>query len=317
MTRPGHRRRRLPRLAPVRARCSPAAARGLPRRLSRPGSRANVAHLLREPALLGAGARRHRVPADDRCRAAWLRPTHLQPRLAAEPPQYQRDPVHHARPTCSAPASARARGRDRARCPPGLDAARSTATPRSTRSPRATAATSTRSARAPATTRASAAPSRLVFDYHRARGVDVTRRPHLQHLRPADGARRRPRGLQLHRPGAARGAAHGLRRRPPDPELLLRRRPGRRRCSPDGQPDESPARSTSATPSEFTVLELAERVLRADRLPLARLDFLPLPADDPRRRRPASSAPARCSAGGRGSGSTRACADHRGLPPPP
>ena len=38
-------------------------------------------------------------------------------------------------------------------------------------------------------------------------------RAHLQHLRPAHAARRRPRGVQLHRAGAARRADHDLRRR--------------------------------------------------------------------------------------------------------
>ena len=50
----------------------------------------------------------------------------------------------------------------------------------------------------------------------------------LQHLRPADAPQRRPGGQQLHRPGAARRADHDLRRRQPDPLVLLRRRPDRR-----------------------------------------------------------------------------------------
>ena len=57
-------------------------------------------------------------------------------------------------------------------------------------------------------------------------------RAHLQHLRAADAAARRARGLQLHRPGAERGADHDLRRRPADAQLLLRRRRSRRDLPP-------------------------------------------------------------------------------------
>jgi nucleoside-diphosphate-sugar epimerase len=51
---------------------------------------------------------------------------------------------------------------------------------------------------------------------------------HLQHLRPAHAAGRRPRGLQLHRAGAVRQGHHHLRRRQPDALVLLRRRSGGR-----------------------------------------------------------------------------------------
>ncbi len=49
-------------------------------------------------------------------------------------------------------------------------------------------------------------------------------RPHLQHLRAAHAPQGRPRGAELHRAGAARRGPHGLRRRQPDAELLLRER---------------------------------------------------------------------------------------------
>ena len=52
-------------------------------------------------------------------------------------------------------------------------------------------------------------------------------RAHLQHLRAPHAPRRRPGRVQLHQPGPVGQAAHGLRRRLPDPELLLRRRRGR------------------------------------------------------------------------------------------
>ncbi|CAA9345836.1 MAG: UDP-glucuronate decarboxylase, partial [uncultured Nocardioidaceae bacterium] len=49
-------------------------------------------------------------------------------------------------------------------------------------------------------------------------------RAHLQHLRPADGPQRRPRGAQLHQPGTARRADDGVRRRQPDPVAVPRAR---------------------------------------------------------------------------------------------
>ena len=53
-------------------------------------------------------------------------------------------------------------------------------------------------------------------------------RADLQHLRPPHARRRRTGRVQLRRPGAARRTADGARRRLPDPQLLLRDRPGRR-----------------------------------------------------------------------------------------
>src|SRR5205085_1889978 len=53
-------------------------------------------------------------------------------------------------------------------------------------------------------------------------------RPHLQHVRARDATLRRAGGVELPRAGARRQAAHRLRRRQPDPQLLLRRRRGAR-----------------------------------------------------------------------------------------
>ncbi len=76
----------------------------------------------------------------------------------------------------------------------------------------------------------------LFFDYHRqARRADQGG-AHLQHLRPAHAPPGRPRGLELHRPGAARPADHHLWRRQPDALLLLCRRPDRRADEADGEP---------------------------------------------------------------------------------
>ena len=54
------------------------------------------------------------------------------------------------------------------------------------------------------------------------------RRADLQHVRPADAPQRRPRGVELHRPGAQRGADHAVRDGEPVALLLLRGRPRRR-----------------------------------------------------------------------------------------
>ena len=73
-------------------------------------------------------------------------------------------------------------------------------------------------------------------------------RAHLQHLRPADEAERRPRDGHLPAPGARGEAAHGLRRRVADAVALLRRRPDPR-AAPARDCPTSTCRSTSATPT--------------------------------------------------------------------
>ncbi len=60
-------------------------------------------------------------------------------------------------------------------------------------------------------------------------------RAHLQHLRPAHAAPRRPRDPELHDPGDPRRADHGLRRRRPDALVLLRRRSDRGHPAPAAQ----------------------------------------------------------------------------------
>ena len=70
-------------------------------------------------------------------------------------------------------------------------------------------------------------------------------RPDLQHLRLAHAPARRSGDPHLPPPGARGEAAHSLRRRVADAELLLRGRPGPR---PDPARRASTCRSTSATP---------------------------------------------------------------------
>ena len=220
--RDGNRRRRISRLASVRA-----AARGRPRRAVRrqflhrhQGQRRASA---RQPALRADAPRRH-VSALRRSRRD------LQPRLPgiADPlpvrPGADHQDQRARRDQHARPGQAR-EGED----PAGLAPARSTATRRCIRRPRTTGATSTRSACAPATTKASAAPKRCssTITASTSCGIKVARI--FNTYGPRMHPERRPRGLQFHRAGAAGRADHDLRRRRADALVLLRRRPGRRR----------------------------------------------------------------------------------------
>ena len=104
----------------------------------------------------------------------------------------------------------------------------------------------------------------LFFDYHRQHRLRIKVVRIFNTYGPRMHPERRPRGLQLHRPGAAGRGHHALRRRQPDPRVLLRRRPDRGLDPHDGhRPTTSPARSTSATRTRSTVRELAETRDRA------------------------------------------------------
>jgi proteasome accessory factor A len=70
--------------------------------------------------------------------------------------------------------------------------------------------------------------SRIRLANGRELGAAGQGRADLQHLRPEHAAERRPRGVELHRAGAARRGTHHLRRRLADPIVLLCRRHGRR-----------------------------------------------------------------------------------------
>ena len=123
-------------------------------------------------------------------------------------------------------------------------------------------------ARAPATTRASAAP-----------------RPCSSTITASTGCRSRSRGSSTPTARACtpttaawsptsssrrcRASHHHLRRRHPDALVLLRRRPGRGLDPADGRrPDEVTGPINLGNPVEFTIRQLAEKVLAADRLAL-------------------------------------------------
>ena len=75
----------------------------------------------------------------------------------------------------------------------------------------------------------------LFFDYHRQHGLPIKVARIFNTYGPRMHPQRRPRGVELHRPGAEGRADHHLWRRQPDPLLLLCRRPGRRADAADGQ----------------------------------------------------------------------------------
>jgi nucleoside-diphosphate-sugar epimerase len=86
----------------------------------------------------------------------------------------------------------------------------------------------------------------ITMAYHRAHGVEVRIVRIFNTYGPRMRLRRRPGGAGLHPAGARGRAADRLRRRRPDPLLLLRRRPGRRDLRLLLS-DEPRGRSTSAT----------------------------------------------------------------------
>ena len=110
----------------------------------------------------------------------------------------------------------------------------------------------------------------LFFDYHRQHGLDIK----VARIFNTYGPRMHPNDgrvvSQLHRAGAAGRRPHHLRRRPPDPLVLLRGRPDRRPGAADEQrPQTSPARSTSATPTSSPSANWPSRCWRLPAAPRA------------------------------------------------
>ena len=268
---------------------------------SRPGA-ANIAHLRGDPRFSSLRARHHRAAADAGC----ARPI-FNLACAASPAAYQRDPVHtlqDQRARRHAPARA-----GRARAGRVLQASTSEVYGDPDVHPQPETYWGNVNPIGPRACydEGKRAAETLFFDYPPHPRRRDQGRAHLQHLRAADARGRRPHRLQLRRPGAARGAAHRLRRRPPDPlfcyvddmvEALLALLAAR---------DEVTGPVNLGNPEELSVLDLP-RGCWSSPAPRSPVQFLPLPADDPRRRRPAIERARSLSAGGRGSGSTRACA---------
>ncbi len=101
--------------------------------------------------------------------------------------------------------------------------------------------------------------------YHRSHGLDVRIVRIFNTYGPRHAARRRAGRVELPRAGAARQAAHDLRRR--------HRRPAASATSTTRSAASSPCSTATITgpvnignPNEFTMLELAELVHRGDRL---------------------------------------------------
>ena len=235
----GHRRRRLPRLPPLRAPARQGAPGDLhrqPRDRLAAEHRAHPRRRLRVPQHRHHRVRRHprgrrlRLPPGlagqpDRLPAAAA--AHAQGRLARHPPHARRGQVQ-ARPL---PDRLDQRGLRR---PPGPPADGGLLGPRQPDRP------ARRLRRGQALRRG--ADDGLPPPAGR-RHLD---RPHLQHLRPADARPRRPRDPDLPAPGAPGPAADRLRRRQPDAQLLLRRRPDPRHRRPR-RVRRAHRRSTSAT----------------------------------------------------------------------
>ena len=219
-----HRRRRLPRLAPVRPRSSTGATRSSPSTTSSTGSvRATSStssadrgftFVEHDVSQLRLGARRRSTPC---CTSPARRRRSTTSSCPIQTLKVGSLGTHNTLgwPRPRAPASSWPRP------------ARSTATPRSTRSPRSYWGNVN-----PIGPRGVYDEAKRFAEAHDD-GVPPPPRPrrahraHLQHLRPAHAPRRRPGGVELPRAGAQGRAAHHLRRRQPDPQLLLRRRRGR------------------------------------------------------------------------------------------
>ena len=138
----------------------------------------------------------------------------------------------------------------------------------------------------------------LTMAYHRSLGLEVRIVRIFNTYGPLHARRRRPGRVELHLSGPRAATADGVRGRDPDPELHLRDRRGRWLPGP-ARIGLTSVRSTSATPTEFTVLELARLVLGGHRIVVGS----DLRARSPSTIRPndgrTSPWPARCSGGSR------------------
>ena len=123
------------------------------------------------------------------------------------------------------------------------------------------------------------------MDYHRMNGVNIR----IVRIFNTYGPRMHPFDgrvvSELHPPGARRRGHHDLRRRQPDPLVLLSRRPGRGHDPHDERAGDFIGPVNLGNPDEFTIRELAELVIELTGSS-SKLVYEPLPADDPTRRQP-------------------------------
>ena len=212
-----HRRRRLPRLAPLRAAARQGRSRHLHRQPRHGVASEHRAHRRRELHLHQPRPHRAVLRSTSRSTSSttWPRPRARSTTCACRSTRSRSAP--RARTTCSASRSSSAR----ASCSPRPP--RSTATPRSIRSPRSYWGHVNPIGPRGVYDEAKRYAEALTMAYHRQQGVDTCIVADLQHLRPADAPARRPRDPDLPAPGAPGQAADRLRRRQPDPQLLLRR----------------------------------------------------------------------------------------------
>ena len=123
----------------------------------------------------------------------------------------------------------------------------------------------------------------LTMAYHRQQGVDTAHRPHLQHLRPAHAAQRRPRRAHLRAPGLADkpitifGDGTQTRSFCYVTDLI----DGLFRLATSGEH----VPINIGNPTETTLLELADAIIAATGSKSTTV-FEALPLDDPKVRRP-------------------------------
>ena len=122
----------------------------------------------------------------------------------------------------------------------------------------------------------------MTMAYHGQQGVDTS----IARIFNTYGPRMRPydgRAIHVHPPVAGQQTADGVRRRVADEELLLRRRPDPR--SVHARRERRAPATDLGNPGEFTILELAEAVIRVSGSE-SKIVYEALPIDDPQVRQP-------------------------------
>ena len=126
----------------------------------------------------------------------------------------------------------------------------------------------------------------LIMDYHRAERRRRPHRAHLQHLRPAHAPRRRARGLatsSCRRCGTSRSRSTATAQQTRSFCYVDDLVDGIR--AHDGPTEDAIGPVNIGNPGEFTILELAEKVMRVTGSK-SKIVHQPLPQDDPVQRQP-------------------------------